>query len=289
MKLRKISIIGLGLLGASVSLACSRGGGGIRTIGFAHRESTRKKAQDLGLVDEVTGSLEEAVRDADIVILATPISTFAEIFSAIKSHLKPGCIVTDVGSTKVMPCKWAKKIFATDIIYVGSHPIAGSEQRGLEFARDDLFAGANCIITVEENTDTKAVEVLKDFWSSLGCFVKIMSPVEHDRIFANVSHVPHITAVALMNATSSDDAIFAGKGFMDTTRIASGPESIWSDILRANSGNCVKGIDRLIDELIKIREAIKTDQENEIISLLADARERRAQLISKKMENKELL
>jgi len=203
--LRQITVIGMGLLGSSVTLAVSKASPKLRTVGYSHRESTRDAASQMGVADEICDSLEKSVDGADIVILATPIFTFKSIFEQIKDHLSDNCIVTDVGSTKVEPLKWAKQVFGVKNIYVGSHPIAGSEKCGVEYARDDLLSGANCIITKEKSTNLEAVEILKEFWSSLGAFVKIMTPAQHDRIFGKVSHLPHLTAVALMNATGNAD------------------------------------------------------------------------------------
>jgi cyclohexadieny/prephenate dehydrogenase len=130
-------VIGLGLLGSSVTLAISRNSFGVKTAGYSHRPSTRARARRLGVADVVFDDIRKSVADADVVILATPICTFGNTFKAIASALKKGCIVTDVGSTKVLPHKWAKHFLPKYVNYVGSHPIAGSEQRGVEFGRDD--------------------------------------------------------------------------------------------------------------------------------------------------------
>ncbi|MBU2596004.1 MAG: prephenate dehydrogenase/arogenate dehydrogenase family protein, partial [Planctomycetes bacterium] len=129
--LQQVTVIGLGLLGSSVTLAVSRGNWGVKTAGYSHRETTRKRARKLGVADVIFDDIEESVADADIVILATPISTFRIIYKSIRSALKKGCIVTDVGSTKVLPHQWAKQYLPSYVSYVGSHPIAGSEQRGV--------------------------------------------------------------------------------------------------------------------------------------------------------------
>ncbi len=287
--LRQITVLGMGLLGSSVTLAVSRALPRLRTVGFSHRASTRDKAREIGVADEICDSLEEAVAGADIVILATPIFTFKSTFEQIKPFLKKGCIVTDVGSTKVEPLKWAKEIFSKDVSYVGSHPIAGSEKRGVEYGRDDLLSGANCIITKDRSTDVASIEILKEFWSSLGAFVKIMTPAQHDRIFSRVSHLPHIAAVALTNATSNSDIEYAGKGFIDTTRVASGPSSIWSDILLANARNSSIGINMLIRELEKINAAVESGDSKRLTKLLDKACNRRKELIDLKITNGEII
>jgi prephenate dehydrogenase len=301
--LRKITVIGLGLLGGSVGLAVSQSLIGVKTAGFSHRASTRAKARRLKVVDEVFDDIKASVKNADLVILATPICNFEETFRQIADALKPGCIVTDVGSTKLMPHRWADKCLPKNVHYIGSHPIAGSEQRGVEFCRDDLFYKALCILTLRpgstalttgrsgqaKNTDKGALRIAKEFWSALGCFVKIMTPARHDRIFADVSHLPHITAAALVNASNAEEMKFAGKGFMDSSRIASGPANIWADVLMTNAQNTVRGIDRLVAELTKLKKAIHAGDRKKIEKLLDAAREKRSKLIKYKMNRKELI
>ena len=279
----------MGLLGASITSAILRSLSGAKSYGFSHRASTREKSRKIGVADEISETLTECVSGADVVILASPICTFEDIFKQIAKDLKPGCIVTDVGSTKSLPHKWAQKTLPKNVHYVGSHPIAGSEKRGVEFARDDLLFGATCIITKTPKTNTAAARTLKKFWTDLGCKVKVMTPVEHDKIFAAVSHVPHITAAALVNATDLDQMNFAGKGFMDTSRIASGPENVWADILMTNSTNSARGIARVIKQLEKLKDAIAAKDEKKIQKLLSDARNKREALIEHKMKSKELL
>jgi prephenate dehydrogenase len=287
--LRKVTVVGLGLLGGSVCLAASRAINGVRMVGFAHRPSTRAKARRLKVADEVLSDIRASVADADIIIIATPICTFERIFREIADALATGCVVTDVGSTKVIPHRWAAKHLPNNVHYVGSHPIAGSEQRGVEFARDDLFDGALCILTATKTSNRRAVRILKEFWSAIGCLVKIMSPAKHDRILADVSHLPHATAVALVNASNPKELKFAGKGFMDSSRIASGPANIWADVLLTNSKNVARGIDRLIGELGKLKKAVRSGNRKQIEQLLEVAKAKRSVLVKHKMSRKELI
>lgn len=287
--LKQITVIGLGLLGGSIASGVLRCFSGVKVVGFSHRASTRIKARELGVAGEVVDSLEQSVCGSDLVILATPISTFEDIFGQIGKSLPAGCIVTDVGSTKVLPHRWAAKKLPRRVHYVGSHPIAGSEQRGVDFARDDLCDRAMCILTTTKKTDRDAIKILEEFWSKLGCLVKLMKPAEHDRIFANVSHVPHVTAAALTNATNGKELKFAGKGFLDTSRIASGPANIWADVLLTNTGNISKGIDKVIAELQKLKKAVANKDREQIEKLLTSAKKKRAELIDYKIQQKELI
>ena len=240
------------------------------------------------MATEIADSLPESVADTDMVILATPISNFEQILIDIADSLPKGCIVTDVGSTKVLPHKWAKKILPKQVYYVGSHPIAGSEQRGVEFSRDDLFEGAKCVITETAGTDEESKKVVMDFWKRLGCSIIEMAPAEHDRIFAKVSHLPHLTAASLINANDIETLKYSGKGMLDTTRIAGGPENVWSDIVMTNSANLVAGIEKVINELQRVKMAIQRQDKKSIEEFLARARNKRAAMMNYKIENKEL-
>ena len=287
--LGQVTVLGLGLLGGSISLAVLRSFAGVKVVGYTHRPSTRDKARQLAVAGEVVDDICQSVSDSDLVILATPLCTFENIFAEIADALPNGCIVTDVGSTKELPHRWAEKKLPKRVHYIGSHPIAGSEQRGVEYARDDLFDQAMCVLTTTEKTNRRALHVLKRFWSELGCFVKIMTPTEHDRIFANVSHLPHMIAAALINANSNEELEFAGKGFMDSSRIASGPANIWADVLLTNTKNISRGIDKVIAELTKLKNAIKSKNRLEIEKLLEKARDKRATLIKYKIKTKEMI
>jgi prephenate dehydrogenase len=286
--LRQVSIIGLGLLGGSVALAVRQRMPGTAVVGYSHRPATRRRAKNLGVVTETAGNLKAAVADADLVVLATPIFTFERYFIDLSQFAPHGCIITDVGSTKVLPHVWAEKRLAGHVRYVGSHPVAGSEQRGVEFARDDLFDQARCILTTTPATNRDARKSLKGFWSMLGCSVRVMSPEEHDRVFASISHLPHVMAAGLVNASDEDEMMFAGKGFLDSTRIASGPPTIWTDVLLANRANIADAIDRAIAELSRLRSAIKGGKRRQIEQLLEAACRKRATLVKYKIRKKEL-
>jgi prephenate dehydrogenase len=159
----------------------------------------------------------------------------------------------------------------------------------VEFARDDLFEGAECILTTTKKTNRMVVEILKRFWSELGCNVKSMTPARHDKIYANVSHLPHVVAAALTNANDSEELKYAGKGFIDTSRIASGPPNVWADILLTNADNTSRGIDKVIRELEKLKKAIKSGDKKKIEKLLEAARSKRQTLIQYKIKSKEII
>jgi prephenate dehydrogenase len=287
-EIKQICVIGMGLLGSSVTLSVKREMPSVRVIGYSHRSDTRQKARQYGVAHEIVDDLNEGVAGADLVILATPIQTFADYFLKISPFLKKGCIVTDVGSTKTMPHTWAAKLLPKGVFYVGSHPIAGSEKRGVEFARDDLLTGARCIVTCVKKTDSVCAKLVERFWLRLGCKVHIMSPAQHDRLFGMVSHLPHITAMSLVNTCDPEDMKFAGRGFIDTTRVSSGPANVWADILLTNPKNCSAGISKLIRQLEIMKEAIAKNDYQKIEKLLTRAAQKRADMIQHKIDQNEL-
>jgi prephenate dehydrogenase len=286
--LKKITVVGMGLLGASITMSVMRAFPRVLVVGFSHRKSTRSKAARFNVANHIAETLQDAVTDADIVILATPILTFEACFCQIAPFLKSGCIVTDVGSTKASVHQWAGKKLPKTVCFVGSHPIAGSEKRGVEYARDDLLTSARCILTQTPKTNRQAVGLLKSFWTAMGCKVETMNPVKHDRIYGLISHLPHITAAALVNASDFEDMKYAGKGFIDTSRLASGPADVWTDVLLTNDRNIVLGLDRLIQHLNKLKTAMHTKNARKISKLLENAREKRHALIEYKLKHKEI-
>ncbi len=286
--LKNITVIGLGLLGGSLGLAIDSVLPHVRRLGWSHRKQTRDKALSLDTVDEVFDELADSVKDADLVILASPIGTFSEQFKVIAPVLKPGAVITDVGSTKVLPVRWARQSLSREVHFVGSHPMAGSEQQGVDYARADLFQDANCILTPTPKSSPEAVALLWEFWELLGMRVSEMTPSIHDRVVGNISHLPHVLAMALINISMPDQTLFCGKGFLDTTRIASGPANVWRDILMANADNTAKGIDKLISELVAVQTVLKERKSESIYQMLEVARIKRDHLVEQKMKRKEL-
>lgn len=287
-ELEKVSVIGLGLLGGSLGLALNSFFPRVKRLGYSHRAVTRNKALHLGCVDEIYPDVADAVRKAQLVILASPIGAFESLMQKIAENLSPGCIVTDVGSTKVLPVRWARKYFNRDIQFLGSHPIAGSEQRGVDFARADLFFGAPCILTPTKQTKQKTIAFVKEFWQALGMPVQVMTPTEHDRVLARISHLPHLLASAMVNVSDPKELLLCGKGFLDTTRIASGPPNVWRDIIMANTKNTSVAIGKLIKELLRLQWALDQENEKAILKKLTDAQAKRNTLVAQKMKRKEL-
>ena len=221
--LRCITIAGVGLLGGSIGLAVRAAGLKCRRIGYVRSPLSARNAVECDAVDEATQDPAQALAPADLVILSTHLGVFPDYMKTARQHCQPGCLITDVGSTKSLPQQWASQHLGRKVRFVGSHPMAGSERTGVEFARADLFHGATCFVCPKSGKADAAARLLKEFWEALGGRVTILSPAEHDRTVARVSHVPHLVAGAMIHLAGSDEMLNrAGPGLRDATRIASG-------------------------------------------------------------------
>lgn len=270
----RVAILGPGLLGGSLALA------------LASRATVRIWGRRAAAVDAVKNhcplafastDLAAVVADANIVILCTPIGAMAEIARRILADLKPDAIVTDVGSVKAPVVVRLESELGSR--FVGSHPMAGSDRSGIEFARADLFNRAACIVTPTPRTDPAALGRIRDFWTALGCTLFELDPEAHDRAMALVSHLPHLTAAALVRAAArinSGALDLAGPGFLDSTRVAMGPADMWDEILRENRAAVLAAIRALLSELDDVQNALS--QEQGLNAFLTDARETRLRL-----------
>ena len=245
----KIAIIGVGLIGGSIGLAARKKGVAGRVTGIFRRTSTMAKALRVKAVDGVSMDIAKGVKDADLVIIATPVSLIPVMARRAAPFMKKGAILTVAGSVKGFVVKEVSKAIPKSVKFVGSHPMAGSEKTSVESARADLFRGAFTILTKTAGTDIAALNKVKKFWSALGSKVVVMSPEEHDRIVALVSHLPHVAAQELCLAQDGKSLAYAAGGFRDTTRIASSDPDIWLDIFRTNRLEVAKALDAFIGEL----------------------------------------
>jgi prephenate dehydrogenase len=275
MQPRHLSILGVGLLGGSIGLAVRSRIKECRITGYGHRASTLAAARDLGAIDEGYEQPGPAVRGADWVILCTPVSMLGPLLAQIAPELAEGTIVTDVGSTKRSIVAAAEALLPPGIHFVGSHPMAGSEKRGVEFARADLFDGAVCITTPTPQTNAPALEAVESFWKTLGMRTTRLSPDMHDQLLADVSHLPHVLAAALVAMQDERAFQLCGKGFADMTRIASGDAGLWRDILLDNRDNVRASIRRLQENLEKVSALLEGNESEVVHSWLQAAAMRR--------------
>ena len=234
----KFTVLGSGLLGASLGKAVQERGLFDSVHAWSRRPETREKCRAQPWCAAVHDSPDAAVADAELVILCAPVQAIPDLLAQLSAHFASGAVVTDVGSTKASICEAAHEHLPAHVRFVGSHPMAGSEKTGLEHARADLFDGQACILTPTDTSDPAAIDILESFWSRLGMRVGKATPAEHDRIVAAVSHLPHILASVLCEQLASTDPAwktFAGKGLRDTTRVAAGDPHLWRQILEDNS------------------------------------------------------
>jgi len=276
MVIRRLSIIGVGLLGGSLGLAAKKLINGCHVIGYGHRAMTLGKAIEMSAIDQATQDLTEAVRDADCVVLCTPVGMFQRLLTQMSPSLKPGAIVTDVGSTKRSVVEQAEKILPETVAFVGSHPMAGSEKRGVEFARGDLFDGAVCITTPLPTSPVDAVETVENLWKTVGMRIIRTTPIEHDQRVALISHLPHAVAAAMVAIQNDPSLALAGKGFLDATRIAAGDGTLWRDIFIDNSDAVRASLGRLIQELDHFATLLRPESASQLkewLDQIADKRQ----------------
>ncbi len=283
----RMAIIGVGLLGGSLGKACIEKGLVKRIVGFGRTEIKLKMAVALGAVQEYSLDLKSAVKDADLVVLCTPVLSFGDLMERMKPHLKPGCILTDVGSVKGQVIKDVSAHLPDGVHFVPSHPIAGGDQTGVEHSSAGLFCNRHCIVTPVESNDPQVQERVVSLWESVDGRVTVMTPEEHDRIFSGVSHLPHVAAFALVNLIGEMKSngvtidTFAGQGYMDSTRIAKGDPAMWSDICLANRDEVLKGIDGLQMHLNQMRSLIENNNGAELQKEIRKAQQQRESLESK--------
>ncbi len=271
----KVTIVGVGLMGGSLGMAIKKHNIVKEVVGISQKDSSLGHALKNNVIDHAATDLKSAVQNADLVILATPVKTIINLLSTIGPHLRRHCIVTDVGSTKASIVEAAQKFLPPHVLFVGSHPLAGSEKRGSAYATADLFEGAMCIMTPIEHTNRLAKEKVKHFWMNIGCTVKMLPPEEHDKIVAYISHLPHLVAYGLMGAIPQEYLEYAAQGFKDTTRVASSSPQMWNDICMVNKKNIVKSLDELVKNLAAYRKAIIGKDESGLMDHFEKAKVKR--------------
>jgi prephenate dehydrogenase len=261
---KQVTIMGPGLLGASLVLAIREKSLAESIVIWARSEQTAEKARKKLPGDRVETDPAKSVVGSDMVIICTPVETMSSIFSTIVDHLAKGCLVTDVGSVKGVVCEKAKTVFKSPgVSFIGSHPMAGSEKAGMENARVQLFKDRPTIITPESDCEQKHLEKLKEFWQSLGMVVHQLSSEEHDQAVASLSHLPHLISSAL-SFTISEQAKLAselsGQGLRDTIRISGGDPSLWAGIFSENKAQVLSSLKDFEDSIQIIKDLISKDE-----------------------------
>ncbi len=251
--IRRLAVVGLGLLGGSVAKAARAHGVAGQIVGIGRDAARLEPALRDGAVDRATTDLADGVGEADFVVLAATVAANVDLLERVWRAALPGAVVTDVGSTKRAIVRAADRLRGTGAAhFVGSHPMAGSERSGYAIARADLFTGAIVIVTPNDESDAAAVKTVSGFWEALGARVSLLEAETHDRVVAAISHLPHLLAVALVDAIHrSEPAALecAAGGFKDTSRIAAGDPHLWQEIFLANR-------DALAGAVTSLRQAL---------------------------------
>ena len=281
MHWRKVTLVGVGLLGGSLGLALRRRGLADSIVGYVRRSASIPECRECGAVDVATCDLLEAVAGAQLVVLCTPLGEMTGLAEQMSPVLKRGAIVTDVGSVKGSVVSQVGRIIArVGAHFVGSHPMAGSEKTGVAAAREDLFANAVTVVTPTPSTHPAALRRVGQLWKSVGSRVLKLSPAIHDELVSRSSHLPHLLAAALANFVLSprfpnDQAALCANGFRDTTRIASGSPVMWRDISVGNGRQIARALRSLIKELQRLEGLIQQGDSAAIEALLCQAKQRR--------------
>jgi len=282
----RITIIGLGLMGGSLAKVLREKKLCAEIIGHSRSQETMKRAIEIDLVHRVESDLASSVIDSDLVVLAMPVSYTKVTLQAIKSHLKSGAIITDVGSVKASVLSDAEAVLGDKIKYfVAGHPIAGSEKSGVDSGRADLFVKHKVILTPDSKTDSVALAKVSELWKACGADLVTMNVQEHDRVLAATSHLPHLLAYALVESlAASDDGEnifrYAAGGFRDFTRIASSDPRMWRDIFLSNKQETLNALDDYVATLANIKQAIEKDDDKFLMGAFTRAKSARDHFVS---------
>lgn len=266
-----IAIVGVGLIGGSLGMAAKKHGLANRVIGIGRNEQKLMCAKILGAIDEYSMDIENGGSEADLVVICTPVRLIVPTLERMAASLKDGAVITDVGSTKGEVVEKAEAVLPEGVHFVGGHPMAGSEQAGVEAAFADLFRDATYVFTSTDNTDLNSLGRLTSLADALGANVEIMTPEEHDKAAAIISHLPHVMSAALLEiaekAQHESGKVFrlAAGSFKDLTRVSDSPAEIWRDICLTNRGSLLEAVNQFENVLAEFKQAL-IDGDKEKIS-----------------------
>lgn len=279
MNFGTVAILGPGLIGGSLALALAERGLVKRLTIYARSARALDAIRTAGVNAELTDNPSEAVRDADVVVLCVPIEAMADLVHEIRDALKPTALVTDVGSVKGSVDRELAPLLEDRALWIGSHPMAGSEQAGFAAARADLFEGAACIVTPTNRTQPEAQRRAEELWKSVGGRILTFEPAWHDIAVAQVSHIPHLVAALLVGNVSDTSEPAVGSGFRDTTRVASGSPDLWTEIIWANREAIRASLVPLILELQDVQDSLKSDDKTRLHDNLKFAYDLRSKML----------
>jgi prephenate dehydrogenase len=281
----KVTLIGVGLLGGSLGLALKRRQLAGRVEGYVRRDASVAECERLGVVDRASTDLLAAVKDADLIVFCTPIAQMRALAEQCLPALKPGALITDVGSVKAgVVAELEPLLGKVGAEFIGSHPMAGAEKTGPAAARADLFEKAVCVVTPGTKTSLKSLKLVEEFWTAVGGRTMRLAPDQHDSLVARSSHLPHVVAAELANyvlspAHPKEQPALCASGFRDTTRIASGSPEMWRDIALANRKHLARALGVVIEDLQEFQRALEAGDGKAMDEFFETAKHRRDQWI----------
>jgi len=283
---KKVCIIGCGLIGSSIARAVKKNKLASKVVSSNRSDSTNKKIIKFKIVDEASSDTKKIVKDSDLIIIATPLSSYKNVVLKIKNSLKNGAILTDVGSVKQKTISLIEKNIPKNVSWISSHPIAGTEESGPESGFSELFRNRWCILTPSKQSKNQDIKLLTTFWKKLGSRVDIMDAKQHDYILSITSHIPHLIAYNIVNTTlkiqkKKDRKIvrYSAGGLRDFTRIAASNPVMWRDIFIQNRKNTSKMIDKFIENLKDLKKAIKNKNEKKLEKIFTKTKKIRKEII----------
>lgn len=266
-----LAVVGVGLIGGSIAAAARQRGVARRVIGVGRNRERLSGALTAGLIDEISTDVTAAARQSSLMVFCTPVEQIVAGVRQVVPHLAPGALVTDAGSVKAALCDPLADVAA----FLGSHPIAGKELSGFEYADGDLFVNRTCVITPLPHHTADQTARLQRFWEAIGMRVVTMTPADHDAVLARTSHVPHVVAAAIATALPERDRSLTGTGFRSTTRIAAGPPELWTGILSMNRDAVLAGINEVQQHLTAFAAALHTNDSMRLKQLLNEGKSAR--------------
>ncbi|MGA7675984.1 MAG: prephenate/arogenate dehydrogenase family protein [Rhizomicrobium sp.] len=282
----KVALLGVGLIGSSMAHAMRRADVVSHIAGYTHRAQTLERARAAGFADSLHSDVESCVKDADLVVLATPVGSYAALAEQMAPHLKQGAILSDVGSVKSAVIRDVGPHVPEGVHFIPAHPIAGTEQSGPEAGFAELFDGRWCILTPPPGTDAAALEKLKSFWRMLGSDVEVMDARHHDLVLAITSHVPHLiaynivgTADDLEHVTESEVIKYSAGGFRDFTRIAASDPTMWRDVFLNNREAVLEVLGRFSEDLSALQRSIRWGDGEALFNLFTRTRAIRRSIV----------
>jgi prephenate dehydrogenase len=279
--IKRMAVIGVGLIGGSLARVLREKGAVGEVVGIGRGEANLKRGVDLGVLDRYSLDPGEGVRGADLVFIATPVCSIPGMVARIAPFLSPGAIVTDGGSVKEYVVEACEPLMPEGTFFVGGHPIAGTEHSGVEASFATLYQGKRCIVTPTPRTDPAALAKVVEIWKLAGSTVPLMDPVQHDRVVAAISHLPHMVAYSLVNAVDGYDRFggellsFTAGGFRDFTRIASSDPVMWRDIALTNRDAILETMDFFAGYLAKLRSMVESGDKDALESFFLNSKQKR--------------